>query len=248
MTILAVTAVEAERDVVVRDLGEAHRLRIGPYLGREVDTPYDGGLHVFHGGVGPVAAAVTTATLLALGPRYDLIISAGIAGGFADRAAIGDLVLADQVVAADLGALTDDGFHTRRELGLPGDGGYAIGLNAVRPRLEKGPYRLVVGTVLTLSCMTGTQARADELAARHPRAVAEAMEGYGVLDAVRATSSRTRHDSWFAEIRAISNVIGRRDRSTWDLPAAFDVLAGAFSTLIGTPPAGPDIDLEEPVS
>lgn len=236
MTILVVTAVEAERDVVVRDLAPAQRVRIGSYVGHEVETPHDDVMHVFHGGVGPISVAVTTATLLALGPRYDLVISAGIGGGFAGRAEIGDLVLADQVVAADLGALTDDGFHTRRDLGLPGEGGYAIGLNAVRPRLEKGPYRLVVGTVLTLSCMTGTQARADELAARHPKAVAEAMEGYGVLEGVRDVFPRTGHDPWFAEIRAISNVIGRRDRSTWDLPAAFDVLAGAFATLVSTPP------------
>jgi nucleoside phosphorylase len=42
------------------------------------------------------------------------------------------------------------------------------------------------GTVLTVSTVTGTAARAAELRARHPRALAEAMEGFGVAEAAAA--------------------------------------------------------------
>jgi futalosine hydrolase len=35
----------------------------------------------------------------------------------------------------------------------------------------------------------------------------------------------------FAEVRTVSNLIGRRDRSTWDIPAAFAALSAAFATL-----------------
>jgi futalosine hydrolase len=239
VSILVVTAVEAERDAVVRDLGPQDLVHIGPYRGVAVDTRCDGEVHAFHGGVGPAAAAVTTATLLALGPAYDLVVSAGVAGGFSGRSAIGDLALASQVVAADLGAATDDGFRTLRDLGFGGNGGYALDAEPIAARLHGGAYRLVLGSVLTLSSMTGTDARGAELAARYPDAVAEAMEGYGVLEAHQRCSGWRGTDARFAEIRAISNVIGRRDRSTWDLPAAFDTLASAFATLTATHPETP---------
>jgi futalosine hydrolase len=234
VTILVICAVEAERDAIVRNFRPASSIDIAAINGISLETAA-GTLHVFHSGPGPVAAAITTTKLLALGPPYDLVVSAGIAGGFRSRAEIGDVVLADQVIAADQGVLTDEGFSTLRDVGLEGNGGYAIGNVENRARLASGPYRLLAGDILTLSCMTGTEARAAELAARYPRAVAEAMEGYGVIEASRRDYERTGRDLPFAEIRAISNIIGRRDRSTWNIPLAFGALADAMSTLLNEP-------------
>ena len=232
--ILVICAVAAERYAVVRNLGPTTPLEVAGLSGVTVDTAA-GAVEVFESGPGPVAAALSTAMLLALRPAYDLVISAGIAGGFRGRAEIGDVVLADQVIAADQGVMTDEGFSTLRDLGLPGNGGYAVGNDDHRARLAAGPYQLLAGDILTLSCMTGTDARADELAARYPRAVAEAMEGYGVIEAIRRDYSRTGDDIRFAEIRAISNVIGRRDRATWNIPLAFSALSHAMSTLLNEP-------------
>ena len=234
MSILVICAVAAERYAVVRNLGSATPIEVAGLSGVTVDTSA-GELQVFDGGPGPVAAALSTASLLALGPEYDLVISAGIAGGFRGRAEIGDIVLADQVIAADQGVMTDEGFSTLRDLGLPGEGGYAVGNVEHRARLASGPYRLLAGDILTLSSMTGTDARAAELASRYPRAVAEAMEGYGVIEATRRSSERTGRDIPFAEIRAISNIIGRRDRSTWNIPLALGALADVMSTLLNEP-------------
>lgn len=234
MSVLVICAVEAERDAVVRNLDPASSLDIAAINGVTVETAA-GTLHAFHSGPGPVAAAITAAKLLAFGPEYDLVVSAGIAGGFRGRADIGDVVLADQVIAADQGVVTDEGFSSLRDLGLPGNGGYAMGNVEHRARLASGAYRLLAGDILTLSCMTGTDARAAELAARYPRAVAEAMEGYGIIEAVRRDYERTSRDVPFAEIRAISNMIGRRDRSTWNIPLAFGALADAMSTLLSEP-------------
>src|SRR5690349_6302949 len=100
MRLLVVTAVEAERAAAVRGLGGA-----------------DGSVTVLAGGVGPAAAAATTANALVRG-SYDLVLSAGIGGGFAGRAAVGSLVVADQIVAADLGAESGDGFLPLDELGF----------------------------------------------------------------------------------------------------------------------------------
>ena len=234
MTILVICAVAAERHAVVRNLGSATAIEVAGLSGVTVDTAA-GELQVFDGGPGPVSAALSTASLLAQTPTCDLVISAGIAGGFRGQADIGDIVLADQVIAADQGVMTDEGFSTLRDLGLPGEGGYAVGNVEHRARLAAGPYRLLAGDILTLSCMTGTDARASELAARYPRAVAEAMEGYGVIEATRRSCERTGRDISFAEIRAVSNIIGRRDRSTWNIPLAFSALANAMSTLLNEP-------------
>jgi futalosine hydrolase len=234
VSVLVICAVEAERDAVVGNLGTAIPTEVSGVEGISVETAA-GMLHVFHCGPGPVAAAITTATLLAFGPAYDLVVSAGIAGAFRGRAEIGDVVLADQVIAADQGVVTDEGFSTLRDLDLPGNGGYAIGNVETRARLASGSYRLLVGDILTLSCMTGTEARAAELADRYPRAIAEAMEGYGVIEATRRDYGRTGRDTPFAEIRAISNIIGRRDRSTWNIPLAFGALADAMSTRLNEP-------------
>ncbi|MGW7414133.1 phosphorylase family protein, partial [Streptomyces sp. NPDC054863] len=104
MNVLVVTAVPAERDAVTRAFG-----------GRDVICD------VISGGVGPAAAAASTARALATAPAsapYDLVISAGIGGGFADVAPIGSVVVADAIVAADLGAETPQGYVSVTGLGF----------------------------------------------------------------------------------------------------------------------------------
>jgi futalosine hydrolase len=212
LTVLVVTAVVAERDAALRDLGPA----------RPAGLPYDalraGDVVVAAGGVGPVAAAVATSRLLALAP-FRLVISAGIAGGFDGRAAIGDIVVARTSAFADLGAATDDGFLDLSGLGLTG------GRPLVSPVTVGPGLKAQVGTILTLATMTATDGRGIGLADAHPDAVAEAMEGYGVAWAA------TEHGVPWLELRAVSNLIGRRDRSSWNIPAAFNALGQAIRTV-----------------
>jgi futalosine hydrolase len=182
------------------------------------------------GGVGPVAAAVSTAMALAKG-EYGLVVSAGIAGGFAGRAAIGEVVVSSSVRWADLGAATDEGFLDLAGLGLTG--GEALtspALDRVVSALEAAGVPAHVGEILTLATMTGTDQRAADLASAHPAALAEAMEGYGVASAAAAAGV-----PW-VEVRAVSNLIGRRDRSTWNIPAAFSALRRAVGAVIGAAP------------
>jgi futalosine hydrolase len=230
VTVLVICAVEAERDAVVRNFGASRTISLGQYGGVAVDTPA-GELHAVSVGVGPVAAALGTAALLAAGPGYDLVMSAGIAGGFRGRIAVGDVVLADLATYADLGVRVDDGFLSVREMGIDQDSSLAFGDQRLIDRMSGAPIMVLVGEVLTLSAMTGTNADADELAARYPRALAEAMEGFAVIAATRDYQG----NRYVAEIRAISNLIGRRDRSTWNIPLAFDALADAMSTLLKEP-------------
>jgi futalosine hydrolase len=238
-------------------------VRFGPYLGRR-----SGSVTVLAAGVAGPAAAAGTATALATaraaGDPFSLVISLGIAGGFRNQADIGDLVVANTLIAADLGA--ESGSDTS-----------SCDISSARPRLEEPPPRgpasdarpdpgagagsttggflsldhlglgpsamipqeeivqrlvsLLAGTgrtirtgpVLSVSTITGTAQRAAMLTRRFGP-TAEAMEGYAV--GVAATA----FDTPFAEIRVISNAVGHRDRSTWDVAGA---LAGLSATAAG---------------
>jgi futalosine hydrolase len=227
VTILIVSAVEAERDAATRHLEPSGPISVGHYAGTSFTTAA-GPVHAFGCGVGPVAAAITTATLLAREPSYDVVVNAGIAGGFKGRVAIGDIVLGNLSTFADLGARTDDAFLTVRDMGFPQDSSLALGDQRLIDRISAA-RQLASGEVLTLACMTGTEPDAQELARRYPRALAEAMEGFAVISATGGYDNVR----FVAEVRAISNIIGRRDRSTWNIPLAFDALAEAVSALLG---------------
>jgi futalosine hydrolase len=171
-------------------------------------------------GVGPAEAAAGTARILAQG-RYRAVISAGIAGGFPGRAAVGATVIGARSIAGDLGAESPDGFLPVEELGfgrsrVDSDPALVKALSALLPEA-------IVGDVLTLATVTGTAGTAVRLADRFPEAVAEAMEGFGVAVAAG--------DLPFAELRAISNPVGPRDRAAWRLKEAFAALSTASGAL-----------------
>ncbi|MEU9301761.1 futalosine hydrolase [Streptomyces sp. NPDC048269] len=227
MRALVVTAVAAEADSVATGLtphpdspGPESRELSGGYRITRRDLP-GAAFDVLVAGVGPAAAAAGTATALALAD-YTLVVSAGIGGGFQPAAPPGSLVVADAIVAADLGAETPDGFVDVRALGF----GHSVHLppSELAARAAEATGALLA-PVLTVSTVTGTAARAAELAARHPMAGAEAMEGFGVAEAAAA------HGLPVLEIRAVSNAVGPRDRAAWRIGDAFAALADGFRTL-----------------
>jgi futalosine hydrolase len=187
-------------------------------------------------GVGPAAAAAGTARLLTPGAGFDGVLSAGIAGGFPGRAAVGATVIGARSIAADLGAESPDGFLPVERLGF---GTSVLDADpALVKTLHEALPEAVTGDVLTLGTVTGSAATAAALAARHPAAVAEAMEGYGVATAAALAGVP------FAELRTISNPIGPRDRATWRLAEAFAGLTTALAVWAERQPAMrvPDAD------
>jgi futalosine hydrolase len=73
--------------------------------------------------------------------------------------------------------------------------------------------------------VTGTAETAAEMAARVPGAAAEAMEGFGVAYAA------TDRGLPVAELRAVSNAVGPRDRSAWRIKDALNALEAAANIL-----------------
>jgi len=218
--VLVVTAVAPERDAVVGALGGGRVDRAGRYP-RWLVASGAGEAAVVSCGVGPASAAAGTATLLAHMP-YDLVICAGIGGAFAPRARVRDVVVADRIVHADLGAESPSGFVALHELGF-GETEHELSPELVTVAADRSGAK--VGPILTVSTATGTAGRAALLAARHT-AVAEAMEGAGVYAATRPNRVP------MLEIRGLSNVVGRRDLATWDIPGALAATGAAVAGLL----------------
>jgi futalosine hydrolase len=210
MHVLVLTAVSAEREAVLRGL--------------RGDRRFD----VLIAGVGPVSAAVSTAKALVTND-YGLVVCAGVGGGFPGKAEVGSLVVANEIIAADLGVETSEGFSSLDELGFGAtrikvDAGL---VNNVGEALAAAKLPVKIGPVLTVSTVTGTAESATELVARVPGATAEAMEGYGV-----AYAATNDFGIPTLELRAISNLVGPRDRAAWRIKEALDILESASSVLL----------------
>jgi len=190
--------------IVVATAGEAARL---------TDLPAD----VVVSGVGPVAAALATASALGRG-RYNLAVSAGIGGAYPGTGLVpGDLAVSSRIVQADLGAWDGPAF-----LGVE-----ALGLSVLPEGLHAGVFEVwegaqalaarlgaAYGPTLTLCTVTGTREGAEALAARHPGALTEGMEGAGVAHAALLAGIPA------LEVRGVSNPVGPRDRAVWRIPEA----------------------------
>ncbi|MEU8561856.1 futalosine hydrolase [Streptomyces cyaneofuscatus] len=217
MRVLVVTAVPVERDAVTRAFGGTPEVLAVP--GAELHR--SGAFDVLAGGAGPAAAAAAAAFALASSAShpYGLVVSAGIGGGFAPAAPLGSLVVASDIVAADLGAETPDGFLPVTALGFGRD-------RFVTPpalvREVAAATGAAPGPVLTVSTVTGTAARTAALLAAHPGALAEAMEGFGVAEAAERAGVPV------LELRAVSNTVGPRDRAAWRISDALAALTEAF--------------------
>jgi futalosine hydrolase len=200
--ILVVTAVAAERDAVLAACPVANVVVVG---------------------VGPAAsAAATTAALLAPPLRPDLVLNAGIGGGFAPLGA-GSIAVASHSVFADLGIDTGGEFVPVSTAGLGADHYPVDPQLAVQLTDRTGGH---LGTIVTVATVTGTAERAAELSRRYPDAVAEGMEGAGVAAAATVTGVA------FAEIRAVSNAVGPRDRAAWDITGALSALGAAVAAIV----------------
>ncbi|SDY76034.1 futalosine hydrolase [Thermoactinomyces sp. DSM 45892] len=207
--VLVVTAVELERKAVLRGLGQEN-----------------GRVKVIAAGVGPVTSAVqTTLELVKNQKPYDLVIIAGVAGGFVGRADVGHIVVASQIRSGDLGAESLKGFISIDELG------FGSGAVEVDEKMTKRIYQTLIqagapvsiGPILTMNTTTGTKETAKRLIANYPEARAEAMEGFGIATAAQKMNIPV------CEIRTISNLVGPRDRDAWKLEDALLRLEEAFA-------------------
>ena len=207
--ILIMTSVAAEKEAIERGLGTDPRFA------------------VVLAGVGPISAGIQTTRAL-MAEDHALVVNMGIAGGFREKADVGTLVIADEIVSADLGAESPEGYITLDELGFGASTRIKADSELVEllyTALKSSEVPVQQGNILTLSTVTGTAETAEELLRREPNAAAEAMEGYGVAMAAQEFGKPV------LEIRSISNPIGPRDRSAWRIKEALDTLERASKVI-----------------
>lgn len=172
------------------------------------------------------ANAANAATLLIERFRPDLIILFGVGGAYPSSGLRpGDIAIAEKEIYGDEGVLTSKGFRDTRFIGIPvlrtGRKKYFNEfpmdrkLSRFITKMLKVEGRTVVasGPFVTVSACTGTGKRAAELEDRH-RAVCEDMEGAAVAQICALYSIP------MAEVRGISNIVEKRDRSKWDVSLA----------------------------
>ena len=176
-----------------------------------------------------------------------LVLQFGIAGAYPRSGLnVGDVVVATDEVYADTGASTPGGWLSTECFGIPlvtvaGRPSWnrfvldrAISGRAARRLRWREPgtgdrpadvTRVEAGPCLTLSCVTGTEEEADNLWRRWG-ALAESMEG------AAAAHICMLYGLPLLEVRAISNLVGDRDREAWDVPGAAARAARAAAYLL----------------
>jgi futalosine hydrolase len=183
------------------------------------------GMRLRVSGIGAVNAALETQMGI-LEQRPDLVLSVGIGGAYPNGGAkIGDVVVASEMIYAGLGAMDGTRFLNLEELGFELVGNI---FNTIPAALRASDFAQTtnakLGAILTLETVTGSDARALELEQLFPNAIGEGMEGAGVAHAA------LKHGIPSLEIRGISNLVGARDRSGWQIGVALKALYGALES------------------
>jgi futalosine hydrolase len=180
-------------------------------------------------GVGMVATAAWCSRALAASP-YDVAINAGLCGSFDRSLAPGTVVhvVADRI--AELGAEDGDAFLTIYQLGLldanafPFTGGRLV--NADPPASARLKSLRAVEAI-TVNTVHGSERSIAACVERFDPRV-ESMEGAAFMYACLVQRVR------FAQVRAVSNVVERRNRAAWKIADAIDALGAAVFGIVET--------------
>ncbi|GBC63315.1 futalosine hydrolase [Desulfonema ishimotonii] len=237
--ILVVGAVSGELAGLAEGLESRTRSEIG---GRVLLAGHLAGVPIRLIITGPgMANAVQAVTAAVERARPRAIVLTGCAGAFRPSGLeIGDIGVASGEIDAALGLEPETPGDLPEELpfpvmrcgGLEITGRYPVdtemsghAVAVLRHRLGRQGMGVRQGPFVTVSAITTTDRRAAALHARFSPCM-EAMEGAGVAHVA------LHYGIPFLEIRAASNFAGKRDRSAWNLPLAFERCALAVRTLI----------------
>ena len=223
MRILVVTATDAEVAALVPSLvpadGRTSRLRSFTHDRHAVD--------VLTTGVGMVATAMWCSGVFAR-ERYDIVLNGGVCGSFRPALPPGTVVHVTTDRIAELGAEDGDAFLSVQELQLLGEDEFPWTrgrlVNSVPPR-NPALDELPVGDAITVNTVQGNAATIARVVERYNPHV-ESMEGAAFMYTCLV------HGIRFAQVRAVSNIVERRNRDAWKLREAVDALGAALFAII----------------
>lgn len=167
-------------------------------------------------GVGVASASFALGSFLTSipSPRAIMVGSCGALPG--SGLEVGDLVVACSESFSELGVLNGPGIGDSRELaalGLKQDISLDQGLAQLMLAAARGLGRASLGGLLTVAGVSSSVAQA-KLRRRRFGALAENMEGYGLAVAAQKMEIEA------SEVRGVSNMAGKREKSSWNLEIA----------------------------
>jgi futalosine hydrolase len=172
-------------------------------------------VHLLTTGIGMVATAVACARALTR-TSYDLAIDVGVCGAFDRSLPPGSVVHVTEDRIAELGAEDGDGFLTMADLQLPAE---ELFVN-VAPPTNAALAMLPTVRGITVNTVHGNPSSIDAIVARC-RPQVETMEGAAFMSACLAAGVP------FAQVRAVSNFVERRNRDAWRIAEAITNLGAA---------------------
>jgi len=171
------------------------------------------------------AAAVYSLTRQVLDEKPDLIIQAGMAGSF-KQASMGNVYAVEKDRFADMGVEENGTWRDIFDMNLadPNEGPFFNGwLNNLYPFVRK--LNLPLATSITINEITTNPSRIDLFKSKY-EADLESMEGaalhfVGIGERVP-----------FVQLRAVSNIVGERDKSKWQMMDAIKNLNNELIKLL----------------
>lgn len=187
------------------------KLEIQPLLNQNID------LDILITGVG-IASTVFYLTNKLAEKKYDLAIQAGIAGTFTDRLKLSEVVSVKEDTFADLGIQENGKFYSLFEKGFidkndfPYTDGWLVNKNSI---VKKTGLPVTKGITVNKIGDDGAQ---NKMFREKFSAGIESMEGA----AFHYVCLQQKIN--FLQLRSISNHVGERDKSKWELKNAIDNL------------------------
>jgi futalosine hydrolase len=179
---------------------------------------YSGAAHdidILVSGVGMVATASWTSRELAR-ERYELALNLGVCGSFNPTLVPGMVVHVVSDCIAELGAEDGDAFLTIQQMRLLGENEFPFDqgrLVNASPPPNRALAALRTARGITVNTVHGNEPSIQRVTERFKPDV-ESMEGASFMYAALI------HGVPFAQVRAVSNVVERRNRGAWKLDLA----------------------------
>lgn len=161
---------------------------------------------------------------------FDLAINIGIAGSFTNNFPIGSVARIEKEFFGDLGFETFTGFQTLFDYKIldadthPFRSG-ALNAPKLSEKVEEAMHEYRDACAVTVQTVSGLPEKTEQLIKGFMPAI-ESMEGAAffyvcILEEIP-----------FIELRSVSNEVGERDRTKWDIPLALSSLKNANTKLL----------------
>lgn len=212
MRILLAAATEAEIAPLVSELGDGLKSgssQVGSYTYAEHD------IQILITGVGMVAMAVWCSREL-MQNHYDLALNTGTCGACDPVLTLGQVVHVIQDRIVELGAEDDEDFITIQELKLLAENEFPYKQGWLMnhcPPASGALAKLAAVSGITVNTVHGNKRSITSVRRRFQPQV-ESMEGAAFMYACMI------HGIPFAEVRAVSNVVEKRNREAWRMSEA----------------------------